>query len=93
MVFLQLSQYLLNVTLEYKPGSVNKAADAFSRAPVGKAVNTQTSKSPVVFQVASEVTDTVMDKVRHSQREDQELAQLMDYLEEKSLPIDKDDAK
>ena len=51
MVFLQLSQYLLNVTLEYKPGSVNKAADAFSRAPVGKAVNTQTSESPVVFRL------------------------------------------
>ena len=32
--YLMLSQYLPNVTLEHKPGSVNRAADALSRAPV-----------------------------------------------------------
>ena len=32
--YLRLSPYLPNITLEHKPGSVNKATDALSRAPV-----------------------------------------------------------
>ena len=49
--YLWLSQYLPNVTLEHKPGSVNKTADTFSNTPVGKAVNTQTSESQLYFRL------------------------------------------
>jgi len=35
--YLQLSQYLPNVTLEYKSGNTTEAADALSQAPVGEA--------------------------------------------------------
>ena len=39
------------------------------------------------------MTGTVMEKVRCFQRNDQELPQLMDYLEKKSLPVEQSDAK
>ena len=90
---LQMSQYLPNVTLQYRLGSISKAADAFSRAPVGKAVSGLISETLTVFHVGAEVTETVMEKVRVSKWEDQELAQLIDYLEKKNLSTGKDDVK
>ena len=75
--YFRLSQYLPNVTLEHKAGSTNKAADAFSRAPVGKAVS-KVEEPTVIFHVG---TETIMGKVRRFQGNDQELAQLIDYLE------------
>ena len=90
--YLRLSQYLPNVTLEYKPGNTNKAADALSRAPVGEATAEQ-EESPAVLAMEAEVKETMMEKVRHFQRSDKELAQLMDYLEKKCLPEEQSDAK
>ena len=89
--YLRLSQYLPNVTLEHKPGRSNVAADAFSRAPVGEAQPEEVNDPPAILQV--EVKETMMEKVRHLQHDDPELAQLMDYLEKKSLPVEPSDAK
>ena len=36
--YLRLSPFLPNISLQHKPGTVNQAADALSRAPVGKKV-------------------------------------------------------
>ena len=89
--YLRLSQYLPNVTLEHKPGRSNVAADAFSRAPVGEAKPEEVNDPPAILQV--EVKETMMEKVRRLQHDDPELAQLMDYLEKKSLPVEPSDAK
>ena len=89
--YLRLSQYLPNVTLEHKPGRSNVAADAFSRAPVGEAQPEEVNDPPTILQV--EVKETMMEKVRRLQHDDPELAQLMDYLEKKSLPVEPSDAK
>lgn len=78
--YLRLSQYLPNVTQEHKARSINEAADTFSRAPVGKAVS-KMAECPVILHVG---TETIMEKVRCFQCNDQELAQLIDYLERKN---------
>ena len=75
--YLRLSQYLPNVTLEHKPGSVNRVADALSGVPV-----------PEVLQMEIVEEEPIMDKIRKAQRSDSELNQLIQYLEEKSLPGD-----
>ena len=49
--YLRLSQYFPSVTLEHKPGSVNKAADALSRAPI-----------PQVLQMKVVEEEPIMDK-------------------------------
>ena len=54
-------QYLLNVTLEHKPGSDNRVSDVLSRAPV-----------PEVSQVEVAEEELVMSKIRNVQRSDDE---------------------
>ena len=62
------------------------AADVFSRAPVGEAQPEEVNNPPAILQV--EVKETMMEKVRRLQHDNPELAQLMDYLEKKSLPVE-----
>ena len=58
-----------------------------------KALPDKLNESPAVLHFKTEMTGTVVEKVRCFQRNDQELAQLMDYLEKKSLPMEQSDAK
>ena len=71
-----------NVTLEYKPGSVNRAANALSRALVSEALR---------LEVAEE--EPIVSKIRSSQRSDSELNQLINYLEEKGITEDPSQAR
>ena len=77
--YLRLSPFLPNISLQHKPGTVNQAADALSRAPVGKRM----------LHVEMEVVGSMMQRVRDNQRGDPELSQLMDYLEQNILPDDR----
>ena len=74
--YLRLSPYLPNITLEHKPGSVNRAADALSRAPVN---NAREEASPVtgVLRIESETEDPLVARIRSQQRKSKELAQLI----------------
>ena len=65
--------------LKYKPGTTNQAVDALSRAPL----------SPEkVMHIEMEVVGSLTKKVQTSQREDTDLLQLIEYLENGSLPED-----
>ena len=75
--YLRLSPFLPNINLQHKPGTVNQAADALSRAPV---------RREQVLHIEVEAFGSMMQKVRDNQREDPELSQLMDYLEQNILP-------
>ena len=77
--YLRLSPFLPNINLQHKPGTVNQAADALSRAPV---------RREQVLHIEVEAFGSMMQKVRDNQREDPELSQLMDYLEQNILPDD-----
>ena len=85
--YLRLSPYLPNITLEHKPGSVNRAADALSRA--------REEASPVtgVLRIESETEDPLVAQIRSQQRKSKELAQLILYLEKKTLPEDPGEVK
>lgn len=48
-----MSPYLPDVTLEHKPGSVNKAVDALSRAPV-ISINEEVTLATEVLSVEEE---------------------------------------
>ena len=80
---MRLPTYLPNIILEHKPGSVNKAADALSRAPV------LTSKGDTsiieVLRVETQDVEPLLTRIRHLQCEDRDLAKLVLYLEKKQL--------
>ena len=60
---------------------------------MGKALPEELNEPPAVLHVGAEDKARVMEKVRRSQRNDQELAQLTDYLEDESLPVEPSDVK
>ena len=70
--YLSIARFLPKMQLEYKPGLVNVVADCLSRAPVSTDKGT-------VLQI-SEGDKSLLQLVEQEQRQDQELAQLMDYL-------------
>jgi len=72
-----LSRFLSKMTLKYKSGSSNSAADALLRAPLssGQVIEQDT----VVLQL-TENTQSGMELVQQQQRQDLDLAKLIDYL-------------
>ena len=90
--YLRLSPYLPNITLEHKPGRVNRAADALSRAPLPGASRGLT---PTTEMLQIEVTEVepLMARIGRLQREDQDLVQLISYLEKKKLPEEPGEVK
>lgn len=90
--YLRLSPYLPNITLEHKPGSVNKAADALSRAPVTTA-SKETTHGSRVLCVASVEEEPLLTRIGRHQREDRDLAQLILYLEKKQLSKEPEEVK
>jgi len=79
-----LSPFLPNLTLEYKAGVRNQAADSLSRSPVGQ--NQESGSQNRVMHIEVEDSGTTMDKVQASQTDDPELLMLIDYLERQVLP-------
>ena len=75
--YLRISRFLPLLKLECKPGATNVVADALVRAPVMRVETTQ----PAVQLVMEE------------QRQDGELARLIAYLDDESLPSDPSEAK
>ena len=75
--------------LEYKPGSANVAADALSRAPTKC---TSDSGEVLVVSTRQDIPNTLQ-LVQEQQREDRDLANLIEFLETKTLPTDPTEAK
>ena len=89
--YLRLSPFLPNIILEHKPGSVNKAADALSRAPV---LTSEGDSSTVeVLRVETQEVEPLLTRIRHRQCEDKDLAKLILYLEKKQLPEEPGEVK
>jgi len=76
--YLRLSQFLPLMKLEFKPGHANVVADCLSRAPVE-------SIPDEIRRVISE--ESILAKVQKEQQQDEELADLMEYLECKQSAI------
>ena len=81
--YLRLSRFLPMMTLKYKPGSSNSAADSLSRAPLSNGQATE--QNSVVLRVMEDTT-TGMELVQQQQRKDSDLAKLIDYLKDGTLP-------
>ena len=67
--YLRLAPYLPNLSLQYKPGAVNQAADALSCAPHGE---------NLVLHIELEAAGNTMKMIQEAQRENQQLLQLME---------------
>ena len=79
--YLRLSRFIPLMKLEYKPGRANVVADGLSRAPAEGSGEVRV----IVNQV---MEDPVLAKVQKEQRQDEELGDLIKYLETKILPKD-----
>ena len=90
--YLRLSPYLPNITLEHKPGRVNRAADALSRAPLPGASQGLILTNEMLQIEVTEV-EPLMARIGRLQREDQDLVQLIVYLEKKKLPQEPGEVK
>ena len=90
--YLKITQYLLNLTIEHKPGKSNEAADALSRAPVRMEV---TSDSVCVMMQVVPVypEENLLQNIRTQQSEDEEIVNITNYLERKILPTDAKEAQ
>ena len=90
--YLRNSQYLSNLTFEYKPGKSNKAADALSQAPV-KIEATPDSICLVMQVVAEYPEETLLQNICTQQFKDKELVNIINYLEKKGIPTDVKEAQ
>ena len=90
--YLRLSAYLPNITLEHKPGTINKAADALSRAPI---ISPSEEFTPAtgVLRIEHGEEEPLMARISRLQHEDRDLAQLIAYLKHKQLPVDPGEVK
>ena len=71
------------MTPKYKPGSSNFVSDSLSRAPLSSGQVTE--QDSVVLQL-TENTQSGMELVQQQQRQDPDLAKLIDYLRDGTLP-------
>ena len=94
--YLRLARFLPNMKLEYKPGATNVVADALSRAPIqgdkdGTSVTVVTVEGSDVLQ--SSELDSTLQQVQTEQRKDPELAKIIDFITDKTVPADSRDAQ
>ena len=80
--YLRISRFLPTLKIEYKPGATNVVADALSRAPV--------LAEPGGSVLLMEYSQSELHK---EQMKDKDLADLIVYLESKTLPTDSSQAK
>jgi len=83
--------------IEYKPGATNVVANALSRAPSqgdsdGTSVTEEGGNVLTVEETNVAQCDCTMREVQSEQRKDPELARLIDFLADKTLPSDPCDA-
>lgn len=80
--------------LEYKPGAANVVADALSRAPTGSGTATEEAERSEIHRVSQpELPQPLIHRVQLEQSKDKELAKLICFLRDKSLPEDSQEAK
>ena len=80
-----------HIIAEHKPGSVNKATDALSRAPV---LTSEGDTSTIeILRVETQAGEPLLTRIRHLQCEDRDLAKLVLYLEKKHLPEESGEVK
>ena len=80
-----LSQYLPNLTFEYKPGKSNEAAETLSRTPI---------RTCMVLQVVTSYPEeALLHNICIQQSEDKEIVNIKNYLEKKVLPSNDKEAK
>ena len=80
--YLRLSRFLPKLRLQYKPGHTNTVADDLSRFP---------SKGEVFFICESHKSDTELGIAQKQQKNDEDINQLITYLDCKELSIDPHD--
>jgi len=95
--YLRLARFLPGMKIEYKPGATNVVADALSRAPThsdsdGASVSGEGSNVLTVEGGNVAECDSTMMKVQSEQRRDPELARLIAFLTDRTLPSDPRDA-
>ena len=88
--YLRLSRFLPLMTLKYKPGLSNSAADSLSRVPLS---NGQATEQNSILLHVMEDTTTGMELVQWQQRQDSDLAKLIDYLKNGKLPLSSGEAQ
>ena len=93
--YLRLARFLPKMRLEHKPGTVNTAADALSRAPIpgGQLTGQQTIGQDNVVLHVTDNNRSGMEQVQQEQRQDPVLAKLIDYLRDGTLPEDSSEAQ
>ena len=89
--YLRLARFLPNMKIEYKPGATNVVADALSRAPTqsdsdGTSATVGTVGGSDVLQLSE--PDLTLQQVQTEQRKDPELARIIDFLTDRTLPSD-----
>ena len=93
--YLRLARFLPDMKIEYKPGATNVVADALSRAPTqgdsdGTSVKVTTVEGSDILQLSE--PDLTLQQVQTEQRKDPELARIIEFLTNKTLPSDPRDA-
>ena len=78
--YLRLSRFIPLMKLEYKPGRANVVADSLSRA------QEEPCTGEVRLVSSGNTEDPVLAKVQREQQQDEELADLIRYLESRILP-------
>jgi len=81
--------------LEHKPGSVNAAADALSRAPlpVGQRTEEQTTTTDSVVLCVADNANPSMLQVQQEQSQDPALRRLIEFLRNETLPENPSEAQ
>ena len=87
--YLRLACFLPTLKMEHKPGSANVVADALSRAPVNETVK----HNPEQVLLITHANDPALQKVQQEQRRDNELLQLIEFMEAKKLLENPKEAK
>ena len=93
--YLRLARFLPDMKIEYKPGATNVVADALSRAPTqcdsdGTSDKVTTVEGSDILQLSE--PDLTLQQVQTEQRKDPELARIIEFLTNKTLPSDPRDA-
>ena len=93
--YLRLARFLPKMQLEHKPGSVNAAADALSRAPlpVGQRTEEQTTTTDSVVLCVADNANPSMLQVQQEQSQDPALRRLIEFLRNETLPENPSEAQ